>query len=392
MAINNYVANHKQWDHVGSITPDIEISEGIRPAEEFKPAGWLPVQRYDKHYEEWFVVSAGKVVALDKTGRVVPAGLKIALAVGSGDVLTYTQDDVDNKVVDLTTGIAVTAATGYTRAELDTAMTNLGLISSSEAPEDFISAPIGLAPYNYWQWAGGDGFNPAQYRNHNHNLQHQVAVLCDFYIELPLVPGVVDTAEALATAAQYGSANAYSYAATTNLPASNTTRTPISFTEGVGAPGDVATRFTNEVSTIDDVISSGDWHMAYDSGVLTVYATSAPGDTDYKITYFYYRSDASVNSYACAIGDLNPGEFVKADANSNMTLADPSSEGLDVIVGQILARDSRFPKDALDKVKTAYAGLGVEQQMPGSANGGVPANISYSGAANTVVRINLINR
>jgi len=376
MAIQPYVGNHKEWDHVGSITPDFEISEGIRPAEEFKPAAWLPVGRYDKHYEEYFVISAGKIVALDNDGRVVPAGY----AVGDPNIV-YTDNDVTEGTIDVRTGAAVTAAATFA---VSTVTAFLGRTGEALA----ISNHIGVAPYNYWQWAGGDGFNPAQYRKHNHNLQHQVAVLCDYYVEVPHVP-LVQAAEALATFVE-GEANQYSAAALSVLPAKNTPRTPFAFTEGIGAPGDVATRFVNEVASIGNVISAGDYHVDYTTGVVTVYSTAAIGDTDYEMAFYAYTAGSAPSTYASATGAIVPGDFVMADADSNYVVWNGTN--VEEIVGQVLAVDNRFPKDALDKVRTAYEGLGVEKQMPGSANGGVPANISYSGAANAVVRINLINR
>ena len=373
MAFNQYVGNHKQWDHVGTITPDFEISEGIRPAEEFKPAAWIPVQRYDKFYEEYFVISAGKIVALDSDGRVVPAQYGVGAA-----TVTYTQEDVDEGTTDLSTGNACDA-------------TSISGSPHTVSTYTAVSKPIGVAQYNFWQWAGGDGIDPSQYRKHNHNLQHQVSVLCDYYIEMPLVPAV-QAAEALDTAVQVGSLNVYTFAAMANVPmAVQTDRTPLTFAEGAGAPGDVATRFQNEVATLAGIIGAGDYFVDYTTSVVSVYATSGPGDTDYTMAYYHYASaPAGVSSYACAVGVLAPGDFVMADANSNYLVWDGTN--YEDVVGQVLARDTGYPKDALDRVRTAYQGLGVENQMPGSANGGVPHNISYSGAANTVVRINLINR
>ena len=61
-------------------------------------------------------------------------------------------------------------------------------------------------------------------------------------------------------------------------------------------------------------------------------------------------------------------------------------------------------KDALDRVRTAFPSIGTDatgalpgyagqlDQMPGSANGGVPDKVHYSGASNLVVRVNLISR
>jgi len=79
-----YVANHKKWDHVGNLTPNIEISEGVRPSEELKPASYLKLVRFDKYLEDYYVVSAGKVVALDSNGDVVPAGLALQAAAYAG--------------------------------------------------------------------------------------------------------------------------------------------------------------------------------------------------------------------------------------------------------------------------------------------------------------------
>ena len=390
MAIQPYVGNHKEWDHVGSITPDFEISEGVRPAEEFKPAAWLPVGRFDKHYEEYFVISAGKIVALDNDGRVVPAQYA-----GSVNIV-YTDADVEAGTIDISTGVAVTAAVTYATGDIDGTPGFQGRAGEALV----VSSHIGVAPYNYWQWAGGDGFNPAQYRKHNHNLQHQVAVLCDYYVELPLVPLLV-AAEDLSIGTQdAGGANIYDFTTVGLDLASNTARTPITFEAGTATAGDVAVvlaadRFVDEVASRAGILVAGDYYIDYVTGLISVYGTVGEAadfnaGAEYAIVAYTYSAGSAPTTYASAIGDLKPGQFVMADADSNYIVWNGTNEY--EIVGQILAVDTRFPKDALDKVRTAYAGLGVEKQMPGSANGGVPHNISYSGAANAVVRVNLINR
>ena len=49
MAIDRgYVPNHKFWDRMGRITPNVEWSEGHRPHAQLTAAPWLPVQRYEK--------------------------------------------------------------------------------------------------------------------------------------------------------------------------------------------------------------------------------------------------------------------------------------------------------------------------------------------------------
>jgi hypothetical protein len=416
MSINQfgqYTGNHKTWDHVGNILPNVEHSEGVRPAIEYRPADWLPVQFLDKHYENYFVIMPGKVVAADGNGHLVPAGLKVAVDLAaSGDVVTYTTRDVDAGVTNVATGLPVTLAEltdsgptrGYTAAEIDAA----GFLGQSGVSLT-ISSPLGVAPYAYLQWAGGDGFNPASYRNHNYNMQHQVAILCDYVLELPLVPAQA-TAEALtfnAAVANVSAANAVS-----NLPvATNTVRTPLTF-----AGGSSATLFVNQKALLADLAATGDWHINLETGVVSVWAAVAP--TAITLSYSHYAaSPASVSSFASAVGDLKAGDLLTFDANSNLRLATAASlyigdtsggdesanivraQGL--IVGQVLDRDVG-PKDLLDRVRTSYnpaigtdatgakpGYLGQLDQMPGSATGGARGNVHYAGAADTVVRVNL---
>jgi hypothetical protein len=140
--------------------------------------------------------------------------------------------------------------------------------------------------------------------------------------------------------------------------------------------------------------------------LITTYAASDPGgsSTAYSVTYWNYAAvPSSVSKFACAVSNLKPGDFVQCDVNSNWTIAD-SSDSFQEIMGQVLEIEDVFDKDALSRVRTAYASLssdatgslpayaGQLDQMPGSANGGVTDKVHMSGAANLVVRINLISR
>lgn len=436
----SYSATFKTWDHVGNITPNVEYSEAVRPHGEYIVADWLPVGRYEKHYENYFVVSAGKIVAFDRTGCVVPAGLKVAFATASGDQLTYAAADVTEGTIDLTTGVAVTAAGGYTRAELSTALIARGLIDAGENAEDFISFPVGVAPYNYLQWAGGDGFNPANYRRHNYNMQHRIAILCKYVVEMPLVPAVhsginlasstaisdsaiADWTTAGANGAWFSSTSlslTTRYAADVtagddivalNLPvmnlAHNHTLTPISLPTG----------FTRERTTLAEITQAGDYFIDYDVGVILIFETdgnAAAVATGTATFYHYDSAPASVSTYACAVGDLKPGDFVRADANSNYvkwdvfvagdvtTVSDGNPTDAELatmmnqvmnaqaeIIGQVLDSDI-YPKDYLERVRTAYSQLDTVDQMPGSASGGLPSQITYAGASNKMIRILLL--
>lgn len=400
-SLGRYSTPHKTWDHVGNMIPVVEHSEGVRPHGEFKPAAWLPVQFYDKHFEEYFVILPGKILACDNDGRLVPAQYGLA-----GASITYTDQDVEAGVIDVRTGAPLlSGATGtFTVASVDGTPGFLGRAGVSMA----VSAPIGVAPYAYWQWAGDssdydDGFNPAGFRQHNHNLQHQVAVLCDYVLELPLVPASA-TSEDLENGSF--SANKLVLGPLNNLPvAKNTVRTPITFADN--SLTDADTRFVREVESADDVTQLGDWYIDLETGLITTWASADPGGgaTAYEVSYSHYASaPATVSKFASAVGDLKCGDFVKCDANSNFAVAGGSDTFQDVM-GQVLEVEDLLGKDALDRVRTAYnppigtdaAGslpgyAGQMDQMPGSATGGATDKVHYAGAANLVVRINLISR
>ena len=400
-SLGQLVPSHKTWDHVGNMIPDVEHSEGERPAGEFKPAAWLPTQFFDKYHEEYYVVMPGKILACDNDGRIVPAQYGLGAA-----TITYTAADVAAGVIDVRTGAALLAAnTGtFTVASVTAFMGRTGVAMA-------VSKPLGVAPYGYLQWAGDgseydDGFNPVGFRKHNHNLQHQVALLCDYVLELPLVPATVASAAAITE--NTNASNVTTFNAVSNLPvAANTVRTPITFTEGVGAPGDVAARFAVQKDNVTDIAQLGDWHIDLETGVISVFSTASIGATDYEVTYSHYASaptGSSVSKYACALGDLTCGDFLVANADSNWVKAGGSATFQD-IMGQVIEVENILGKDALDKVRTAYnpaidtdasgsypGYTGQMDQMPGSATGGVTDKVHYAGAANLVVRINLVSR
>jgi hypothetical protein len=397
-SLGRYVPNHKSYDHIGNMIPVVEHSEGIRPHGEFMPAAWLPVQFYEKYYEVWYVTMPGKIVAADNQGRIVPAQYGL-----SGANITYTADDVTAGVIDVRTGATLVTANIGTFAVT-------GVTDFMGAGETFaVSDPIGVAPYAYFQWAGDagandDGFNPSGYREHNHNLQHRTAILCDYVLELPLVPATTTT-EALGETTN--ALNLSTMDALAALPvAKNTVRTPFTFAEGAGAPGDVASKFLYEQSTVSGIQATGDWHVDLTTGIISVYSTGSIGGTDYTLTYSNYASaptGSNVSKFASALGDLTAGDFVLCNADSNWIAA--TTEDFKDIMGQVLEVEDLLDKDYLSRVRTAYspaigtsatgaypATSGQLDQMPGSATGGAPDKVHYAGAANKVVRINLVSR
>jgi hypothetical protein len=406
-ALGQYSASHKVWDHVGNIIAPVEASEGQRPYGEFMPAAWLPVQFFEKYYENWLTITPGKIVALDNDGRVVPAQYGLTSA-----TITYTANDVDAGVIDVRTGVALLTA-------------NIGTFNVS-AVTDFmgrgvsvalsISHPVGVCQYPVLQWAGDataydDGFNPSAYIKHNYNMQHRVAFVCDYVLELPMVP-VVASSETITS--QSWSSSIMTFDAVNNLPvATNTARTAITFANN--SLTDASTVFVNQKATLAEVIAAGDWFINYTTGVIKAYRASDPSGGTYSVTYRHYASaptGSSVSKFACVLGDVKPGDFLKCNADSNWVKATTVLTGngttgdeFNVIMGQVLDIEVQ-PKDMLDKVRTAYASIGTDatgsfpggttsgqmDQMPGSATGGVSDKIHYAGAADKVCRVNLISR
>jgi hypothetical protein len=462
-----YTANHKFYDRIGRITPVVEWCESVRPHggldDNWTPASWLPVMRQDGAIEEWFVVSAGKVVSLDRQGHLVPAGYRklwnslIGLSSAGDIALEYTADDVTEEVTDLTTGVAVTAAVTYTESQVTTALQELGLIDAGERAMDFISHPVGCASYNFFKAAGPDSFNPRTLIKHNVRPQALVAITCDYVMAYPLVPaqktsetfdtdrsGAGSTAfttclttsrtigwyslaqamDAVRYASLSAATTAVAFVCTYDHVAKNTDDTPIAQTSGTD-------RLVNLVGDPEACIAAGDYFVDEEVGVIWAYdanGTGVPsGCSGATVAYYHYgTAPSTVSTYACATGDLEYGDMVTFDENSNIikaTLnfadpggytgstaysADPAYGSGDAaaslqleqgimnftadVIGQVIGVTS-YPKDKLDRVRTAYIGqTAANMRTPGMATQGRSDQLTYAGASNKMVIVNLIGR
>ena len=417
-SVGQYTPTHKVWDHVGNIIPDVEYAEGIRPHGNFKPAAWLPVQFYEKFYENWIVIMPGKVIAFDNNDRVVPAGLRL-----SGATISYTTNDITAGTIDVTTGAACTA-TSVTNSPITLSGVTTYLGGTDTLT---ISHAVGVASHPILQWSGDssaydDGTNPVGFKYHNYSMQNLITLLCDYELKLPVVPAIT-SAENMTRGTFTEASSQQTFSAFSNLPvAKNTQRTPITFADGTLS--DSATVFLNQKDTAAEVIASGDWHIDLTTGVVTIYATSqiAAGNV-YTVTYSNYASaptGSNVSVFACVLGNPVAGDFLKYNVDSNLVVATPlpvygtsldtddadltwNYDDFSVIMGQVLEVETE-PLDYLDKVKTAYSTLGSSgagafpgyagqmDQMPGSATGGVSALVHYAGAADKVAKVNLISR
>lgn len=184
--------NYKGFnDYTSVASPNVEISEGVKPAQFLIPAGYLPLQRLDKRAAEYKVISRGKVVALDSTNLLVPAGLAIDIetAIAATDfddcVMRYTAKDVEEGVKNAH-GTLVT---------LDEAVV-ASFFTDSDATKTqliFVGKPIGIVSQDVYRQDGagyGSGYSAGLATDYTYaiwNLQNGVSVTSKYFIELPVV-------------------------------------------------------------------------------------------------------------------------------------------------------------------------------------------------------------
>tara|TARA_Y100000310_G_scaffold328835_1_gene397627 strand:- start:3062 stop:4456 length:1395 start_codon:yes stop_codon:yes gene_type:complete len=460
-AANQYSATHKAWDQVGNIIPDIEHSEGERPSFEFQVAKWLPVQFFDKHYANWNVIMPGKGVALDQDGYLMPA--EFAAGIAAATTVVYSAQDVTAGTIDIATGEAVTVAKTVTLTQLDGSQGGtwsaatagvgdtsgfMGKFGEAWGPADYA---IGVAPYAYLQNAfqagTNDYANPANLKEHNYKMQEICAVLCDYVIKLPLVPGVATTeainavwiGSAMTFGTNAGWHNITQILATPRYDATDGVFPAVATYEVAAYPLDFlpmarntarttlvcadTTLLVNERSAMSALTAVGDYWVDYDVGVVFVYSaggTTLPITGATTLTYYHYAAAvATTSAFGCVLStttELIPGDFVGITSGSNwIRLNTPGPAQTTANFANALGQVLGFlvePRDALDRVKTAYdslrtdasgtmanaaagsasVNLGQMDQMPGSATGGVSDATHYAGGANLLVVINLINR
>lgn len=329
-----YTANHKNYDHEGNLFPQIEYSPSERPHMDARVVPWIPVEDclYDKRDEDYFSVAAGKPIALTRDGYVVPAGWKAKLAAlaAAGDALVYTTADVAQRVTDPITGTWVDAAGTVEKSALAARWHTLGYIDTSagEDAEDMISCPIGVAPYPYFMnFGGGADNNPALYRQHNYNRQHNVAVLCDYVIQLPWIPEAPVTtamtnAGTLAGTATELATNILYIEMTANVPIAQPSPTASWIFSGNGTRW-----FRSEKTLSRQLRAEGDFMVDADVDKIYLFSTSGTAVVNTSlgtVVYYHYNSTTdptNVLNYAGVIGPVKPGDFLVPTAKSNFKRA-----------------------------------------------------------------------
>ena len=187
MPTSLYSANHRKYEQSGHITPGVFKQDGKNPTLPCTVAPYLPTQRYNKHDEDWIVLSQGKLVAQDSYGYVVPAGYALdranEVADGSG-VITYTQDDVDE---------------GILNAEGNTVTLAEKVVTSLIAAGITVGRPFAVAALSYYRSSSDElraisakrvalgGSLPIEWRYNNYNPQGKISFEMDYVLELPVI-------------------------------------------------------------------------------------------------------------------------------------------------------------------------------------------------------------
>lgn len=438
MPVRDNILYYGRSELASQITPKVQVQDDIvSPHAEWVPAPWLPVAFVKNDHDRgqaWIVISAGKVVALERSpygesGRrphVVPAGMAISLkpsALITETVLTYTSNDVLAQTQDLVTGSTVTAATSYTAEEVCDALLRRGLVSAKEVVaaggtvpvtavahcEDvidaFISEAIGYTVYDVHAYAGFA--EEGDQRITNWREQAAISIWTEGQLRLPqlaaqevaegfdldaVLPAVgaaaagdaplageVWDATALAGLERYsavldGSEDIYGFVLSAEQLAMVTDRTP--------APTSTpAAVLVEQLGGPEDLSAAGEFAIDYDAGILFVNATqvdalptdAAAGD-DITFTYWAYDNASSVHPrYALFAGSCRPGDFLTFDADSNFTSSGRTPSGA------FLGRVDDFevwPKHLQQFRKTAWeinaTGFGATSRITGSATKGFP--------------------
>lgn len=444
MAVERFQANFRTRNDIpgDNITPQTDVQKDIRaPAGEWKPAPWLPVQFIRNDHtagDDAFVISKGKVVAMDTQSNLVPAGLRLSM-VGAGGGLTYTALDVEWMVEDLVTGEPVAAPVTYTSIQVAQGIMERGLVTvqdsgatlpvgtqgeADDVIEVFISPPVGYAEYDFYVWhLLSDGVTQ---KFTNYMKQHLVQFWTEGQLKMPhLVATEVDDDDfAVATLNTAGSAtaaagefvdageywNATNLAQLTRYSLMGVTASSPVVALGLGGAAKVVvaeitdrTPFTVDTAGVlvrkrpspDLVTKEGDYFLDAEAGVLILHsdtwATGVAATATWTFTYSHYdEAPATAHKQLHFDGPALPGRRVTFDAQSNFVMETVGTTAEQDIVGTVL-RVEKWPRGYLEYVKTGFPGAtSATAQMPGSATKGFPDQITLSGetVADQLVIIN----
>jgi hypothetical protein len=403
---------------MGETTPEIEVSESIRPWGKFLPAPYLPVGRFDVHKRVNVVLSVGTPVGLDAVGSLVPAGIP------DGHTFEFDSEDFRSNTFatrNPATGAAVTSAVTEAKA----AQGLLGISGNLATQVEKFVRTVGVTSYNVFAHEGGVSFtgwpsyslqhsNPVNYAQHNTMSQDLVAITCDYCLLVPYVQGknllgsavkVFDN-DAGGVAVLSKKAKSYVFAhdelIVSGVGAAMTSGLSLVYIspncgiddDGIAgaAPdggftpadgGTVAASFLapgDTVGTVVDVTRVG-LHILYSNDTAkyivvrqTDHFALSAGVTVSDIDDQTGTGVATSGGFQLALeAPLQPGDYVIARAGKFVKYVQGRHD-VDEIAGQILAVDKNVTdKSYLSRVKSAYdRAVSPGDMMPGSATRGVP--------------------
>lgn len=315
------------------IRPNIEVSDGIRPALPLIPLRYLPVKFQDITTDQWVVIPKGRIVSAITAANAVAEPYSSLLTLEdfhesgeaeSGDIQTGIVSQIDNStavVLDADQsyyGISrnivalMVPANGGTIFEVSydsddvsagiPSVVNAGsVVTTSEGYTLPANMPIGVAMYDVYQDIRG--------ANLNYELWKNYGILSEQYIRLPFVD--VYELERLDVVA----ANTFT---------DSSTGAPTSLSEAKGGYKEVEPRYS---------------FLTYDSSL-----------TGHGLSGMKVKSDIYGNFMA---------------QGSSLTQAVDTQT-----VGRLLAIDTRHPKDMLETVDTYF-----DQTLTGTKTAGVPKNL-----------------
>lgn len=434
MAISRFASRFKtRTDLMDNITPNNVVQSNVSvPHGEWKPASWLPVVWQNEKSKDFFVISSGKVVSFDASGRVVPSGLLrrcLDASATTDDIIDYDKNDMSARVVDIETGDFVASEKSVNLQQFVVAAQKNGWISQSlptttlanckAAAKAFISAPVGICAYDVYAWAGDD---PANLHFTNYQKQHLIQFFTDIQMKAAHVANATAQTDLVASLDLINRSNLIAMPRYKGLPlsanavglkltkpaAAHTSRTPFVVTMNGVTP-----RHRAEPSLVS---KNGDWYLDDEASILIMWDEDGTGKPDdlTSVTYYHYEGASSAEAtsdqekYIHFVGDCKPGDFVTFDRQSNMivrsaTLAltdddagDESAANSALILDMLQEREDftvgrvmdiiKEPRGLLERVRTGFNGdeFDASAKMPGSATGGYSDMIILSGELQTV--------
>ena len=436
MAISRFQSSFKvRTDLMDNMTPNNVVQREVStPAGEWKPAAWLPVVWQNEKSKDYFTISSGKVVSFDASGRIVPSGLlrkcldisDVADINANEAIITYDANDVAARVIDITTGKFVAGSKsiflrGFIHAAIDSGWINAAkpatngdaaeLLALQGLAKQFVSAPVGVAAYDVYCWAGDD---PANLHFTNYQKQHLIQFFTDIQMRVPHVCEAAASVDVFAgtkiSGADLGLMPRYAGLDMTNIMAyragekiaSHTSRSPVALAAGANA---WSGRLRSEIALL---ARAGDYFVDGDAGTIlffedggdAVNPVDANGNALTVLTASGYDSSSTKARMIHLVGDAKPGDIVTFDAESNFVAesvfvpavagANPTKAELiaafeelhfetSLAVGRVLEL-IKEPRGLLERVRTGFQGdeFEADAKMPGSATGGFSDLITLS--------------